>query len=72
MNRSLVWRICCVVVLVITVLTFTTFVTPKGVAGPFLIGMPYTLWVGLLVTFILLAITIIGSLVHPGRDEPNS
>ncbi len=59
-------------VVIITGVTFTSFVTPKSVAGPFFMGMPYTLWVGLLVTIILLGLTVVGSLVHPGRDKTNS
>jgi len=51
------------------ILIFTPLVIPVGKSDPFLLGMPYTLWMGILVSLILLGLTIIGSLVHPGRDE---
>jgi len=50
-------------------LIFTPLVIPAEKADPYLLGMPYTMWVGLLVSFVLLALTIFGSWVHPGRDK---
>ena len=49
--------------------TFTSLVTPKGVYRPEFLGMPYTLWVGILEAFILVGITWIGTRVHPGKDD---
>ena len=69
MTKSIIWKFCCSTVLAIAVLTFTPLVTPDHQFEPSLWGMPYTLWVGLLVTLILLFITIIGSLVHPGSED---
>ncbi|NND33186.1 MAG: hypothetical protein HKN76_11395 [Saprospiraceae bacterium] len=69
MNSSKLWTLCRIVVFIMVILIFSPLVIPVGKADPFLLGMPYTLWMGFLVSLILLALTIIGSFVHPGRDE---
>ena len=69
MSKRLIWQICGALVISMVVLTFTPVITPKGVADPFFLGMPYTLWSGILLSLILLGLTIVGSLVHPGRDH---
>jgi len=56
-------------VLTIAILTFTPLVTPDHQFEPTLFSIPYTLWVGVLVTLVLLFIIIIGSFVHPGRKD---
>ncbi|MCB0668331.1 MAG: hypothetical protein KDC80_21040 [Saprospiraceae bacterium] len=68
MNRSRLWTFCRLAVALIVILIFTPLVIPAHQSDPFLLGMPYSLWMGLLVSFVLLALTILGSLVHPGRD----
>ena len=67
--KSILWKFCYITALTITILTYTPLVTPDHQFQPELWGIPYTLWVGLLVTLALLFLTIIGSWVHPGRDE---
>lgn len=69
MTKSIIWKFCCAAVLFIAILTFTPLVTPDHQFEPKLFGIPYTLWVGFLITFILLFIVIIGSLVHPGSED---
>jgi len=69
MNKSQLWNLCRIAVAVVTVIIFTPLVIPAGQADPFLFGMPYTMWMGLVVSFVLLALTVLGSFVHPGRDQ---
>ena len=69
MTKSIIWKFCGATVLAIAILTFTPLVTPEHQFEPRLLSIPYTLWVGLLFTFILLFIIIIGSFVHPGRED---
>jgi len=69
MNKPQLWNLCRIAVAVVTVIIFTPLVIPSGQSEPFLFGMPYTMWMGLVVTFILLALTVLGSFVHPGRDQ---
>lgn len=65
------WRICCALVIITSILTFTPLVTPSGIYKPMLFGMPYTMWMGLVESFVLLLLTYIGTRVHPGRQEKN-
>jgi hypothetical protein len=69
MNSSQLWTLCRIAVFSVVILIFSPLVIPAHVSKPFFLGMPYTLWTGLLVSFILLALTILGSWVHPGRNE---
>lgn len=69
MNRNTVWKICGATVAILVVLTFTPLVTPPHQADPFFLGMPYTLWVGIILSLVLLFLTVLGSLVHPGRGK---
>ncbi len=72
MNRKTIWTLCRVAVLILVILTFTPLFTPQNQADPFLWGMPYTLWMGLILSFLLLALTVLGSLVHPGRKKEDN
>lgn len=63
------WTICKIAVGILIVLTFTSLITPKGIHKPEFLGMPYTLWVGILQAIILVGITWIGTRVHPGKDD---
>ncbi len=71
MNNKKLWLWCKITMIVLMVLTFTPLVIPQGRPGPFLLGMPYTLWMGILWSVILLAVIILGSIVHPGRQPEN-
>ena len=63
------WKICIGIVLAIIVLGYTPLMIPAGVFKPMLFGIPYSLWLGFLVTTVLVVLTFIGSRVHPGSDE---
>ena len=66
-NHLLYWRLCCVAVVVLWILTLTPVVKPEGVFSPKLMGLPYTLWMSMLVAFLMVLLTYIGSKVHPSR-----
>lgn len=69
-NRNLtVWLLCISIALILVIITFTPLVTPPGKFRPFLFGMPYTIWTGILVSAGLVVITLIGALIHPGSDK---
>ena len=65
MNRNKrYWRICCALVILLSILSFTPLVIPVGISKPFFLGMPYTLWVGMLIAFLLVFLVFIGTKVR--------
>lgn len=70
-TNTLYWRLCSLAVVLLCVLTFTPLVIPAGQYMPLLAGLPLTLWSGLLIAWVLVALTFIGVYVHPG-DEPTA
>lgn len=67
--RKLIWYICCATVLILSILAFSPLVIPQGVSKPEFLGMPYTLWMGMLVSILLVVMTFIGTKVHPGTED---
>ncbi len=73
-KRTLYWRLCCFAMVVLSVITFTPLVTPMGRYEPMLGGVPLTLWAGIGVAVAMVALTLVGTYVHPddetaARDE---
>lgn len=68
-NKSPYWNLCIVGVAVVSLLTFTPLVIPMGKYNPMLGGIPYTLWMGIVVAIVLVTLTYIGTKVHPGNGE---
>ena len=63
------WRICIAVVIVLIIISYTPIVIPKGVYKPMVLGIPFSLWLGFLITAALVILTFIGAKVHPGNDK---
>ena len=55
--------------IVLALLTFTPVITPNGVYQPKLLGMPYTLWVGIIQALLLVFLTWLGTRVRREGDE---
>ncbi|MDH3651608.1 MAG: hypothetical protein OEQ53_18130 [Saprospiraceae bacterium] len=72
MNGITVWRVCKVLVCCLIVITFTPLVTPTNRSSPTFLHLPYTLWVGILLSVVLVMLTYLGSRFHPGlaQDQP--
>jgi len=72
-NRKRIWIVVRIAIFVISILVFTPLVIPKGVYTPELFGMPYTLWVGMVVYFSFLSLILIGVSVHSKifKEEDN-
>lgn len=64
----LYWRLCYGAALLISGLTFTPLVIPIGTYQPTLAGLPYTLWVGLLITVVLVVLTYFATELYPVRN----
>jgi hypothetical protein len=50
------------------VLTFSPLVIPSGTYRPVVLGMPYTLWVGILVAVLTVGFTYGATRLYPVRD----
>ena len=61
MYKSHVWKTCCISCILLNIVSFTPLVIPPQIAEPFVFGMPRTLWAGLLISFGLMIVTIIGA-----------
>jgi uncharacterized membrane protein YdbT with pleckstrin-like domain len=48
----------------VVIISFTPVVIPKNIFNPQLMGLPYSLWVGILVTILLVFLTYIATRVH--------
>ena len=72
-NIKRIWTIVRIAIFVISILVFTPLVIPKGVFTPELFGMPYTLWVGIVVYGSFLGLVLIGVFVHSKifKEEKN-
>jgi drug/metabolite transporter (DMT)-like permease len=68
-QRRLYWRICYLTVVVLSILVFTPLVIPAGTYRPMVGGVPYTLWVGILITFALLVLTYYATQYYPPADD---
>lgn len=64
-RKRLYWRLCYGGVVLLSVLTFTPLVIPSGVVQPRVFGMPYTLWVGILLTVVLVGLTYVATRLYP-------
>ncbi len=54
---------------VVSALTFTPLVIPAGVPEPWVLGMPRTLWAGVLVTMALVFLTYLATRFSPSDEE---
>jgi uncharacterized membrane protein len=62
------WIICCIA-LILIILTFTPLVIPAGTYRPMLLGLPYSLWLGILISIGLVALTFIATRIHHQRES---
>lgn len=64
-KNTLYWYICILAAVILTIITFTPLVIPKGVYRPLIGGLPRTLWVGIVVYICFVVVTYIATRVHP-------
>ena len=70
-RKTTYWRICILVAVLLATIGLSPLVIPAGISKPSVLGMPYSLWTGILVTFCLILMTYIGARVHPGNHPEN-
>ncbi len=66
---KLLWRFCQLGVVIISIITFTPLVIPANTFRPELFGLPYTLWVGMLLSLCFTLLIFIGIYVHPKANK---
>lgn len=67
-RRNRLWRLCQISATGLAVFALTPAVIPAGQHEPMIAGIPYTLWMGFLVSVLLVIVTWVGTKVHPGRE----
>ena len=70
MSPSIVWKLCCCLVVLLAGLAFTPLVIPADVFEPLLFGMPRTLWAGLLIAWAIVGLTCLGASVRTDDSDP--
>ena len=68
-RRMTMWRICCALVIALSVLTFTPVVLSRNEYLPMLFGLPRTLWTGILIAFLIIVVTFVGGFVRQGHES---
>lgn len=61
------WKIFWTIVLVLAALSFTPLVIPYGTSEPFLLGLPRTLWAGMLISILIYIVLIM--VMITSKDE---
>ena len=64
-NTLFYWYLCIGVATLLTIVAFTPLVIPMGVYQPMIWGIPRTLWAGIVVYIFMVAVTYLGTRVHP-------
>jgi len=62
--KKCLWRLCCLGVLLLAVLTFTPLVTPVGSSEPCWLEIPRTLWAGIVIYLSITVLTWVGSRIY--------
>lgn len=63
-KQKLYWRITAAVAVILMIITFTPIVMPAGKIEPKLFSMPFTLWMSILITILIVVLTYFGGLFH--------
>lgn len=68
-RRQVAWRTCVALTIVMTAVAYSPLVIAPGETGPWLFGLPRTLWAGIALAGAVVAVTVIGAVVHPGEGD---
>ena len=68
-KHRLLWKFCQLGVVVLSIITFTPLVIPENTYRPELFGLPYTLWVGMLLSMFFTLLIFIGITVHSKANK---
>jgi hypothetical protein len=68
-SGRLAWNICIACAVLLFLFSFSPIVLSPGEPSPMLLGLPRTLWLGMLAYLALVAVTWIGTRVHPDQGR---
>jgi hypothetical protein len=71
-QMKLLWKTCRAGVIILSILIFTPLVTPKNIFTPEVFGLPYTLWMGILVYIFFVAFILLGIWAHSNIHKEGS
>lgn len=63
-KRSTSLRILDALALLLCMATFSPLVIPQNEANPYLLGIPYTMWMGFLVSVLFVVLAYLVSIIH--------
>lgn len=63
MNSKYIWRIIVIVVFLCAAIQFSPLVMDENKILPYFLGMPFTLWFGILISLLIIILTAIGGYV---------
>jgi hypothetical protein len=68
-RKQSIWIATALIAIMLSILTFTPVIIPKNQYRPELLGMPYTLWTGILMMIAYVLNTFVAIFVHPGNNN---
>lgn len=72
MKNRILWHLCIIGFVLLCALAFTTLVIPYGVVDPFMLGLPRTLWVGILLSVSIFTVTVIAAWASQPENKGGS
>jgi len=69
-RRTLLLRVLDGLAILMFIASFSPLVTPELSTGPYLLGLPYTLWMGILVSILFVVLAYLVSLIN--KEEPHA
>jgi len=67
-NKSLL-RVLDVLAILLCIATFSPLVIPQNEASPFLLGVPYTMWMGFLVSILFVVLAYLVSIINKEENH---
>ncbi len=69
MKQKLYWKITVALAIFLSILMFSPIVIAPGKTDPKLFSMPYTFWVSVFITILIVVLTYIGGLLYLRDDK---
>ncbi|HSG32615.1 MAG TPA: hypothetical protein VLB82_13845 [Thermodesulfobacteriota bacterium] len=63
-----IWSCLSIIVIILAILAFTPFVIPYGITEPYVLGLPRTLWAGMLISIFIYLILLLAMITSKDED----